>query len=239
MNKSIFWLTISSLALVGCGEEVKFRIPEKLWEKKEGDPAQRIREGHQDKLVATGEGDVSELGKAAAQAIREKQERDLVKEAGEAAVILQLARQQYADLKERLVRIKTLKTGFERDMQTTRSKMEEARRAGKDEIAAMYEKKVDQRQRMVAFMTEREPLAEQALKDYSLEYEKIKVEVELLQDEVSSFNAAAGILDASGPINPLRQRLDTIGELKQSMAKHADRAKSLFDVSEIEEKFKL
>lgn len=239
MNKSIFWLAISSLALVGCGEEVKFRIPEKLWEKKQDDPAQRIREGHQDKLVAAGEGEVSELGKAAAQAIREKQERDLVKEAGEAAVILQLARQQYADLKERLVRIKTLKSGFERDMQTTRSKMEEARRAGKEEIAAMYEKKVDQRQRMVAFMTEREPLAEQALKDYSLEYEKIKVEVELLQDEVSSFNAAAGILDASGPSNPLRQRLDTIDELKRSMAKHADRAKSLFDVSEIEEKFKL
>ena len=239
MNRPIFWLTISSLALVGCGEEVSFRVPEKLWDKKEADPAERIRGEHQEKLVEAGKGEVSEMGKAAAQAIREKQERDLVKEAGEAAVILQLARQQYADLKERLVRIKTLKTGFERDMQATRSKMEEARRAGKEEIASMYAKKVEQRQRMVAFMTEREPLAEQALKDYSLEYEKIKIEVELLQDDVDAFNAATGVLNASGPDNPLRQRLDTIDELKQALTKHADRAKSLFDVSEIEEKFKL
>ena len=236
MNKSIFWLTISSLALVGCGEEVSFRIPGKS---KEVDPAQEIRQTHQEKLVAAGEGEVSEVGKAAAQAIREKQEKDLVKEAGEAAVILQLARQQYADLKERLVRVKTLKTGFERDLKSTQAKLEEARTAGKAEIASMYAQKVDQRQRMVAFMAEREPQAEQALKDYAVEYEKIKVEVELLQDDVTAFNAATGVLDASGPSNPLRQRLDSIDELKQAMTKHADRAKSLFDVSEIEEKFKL
>lgn len=239
MNHSIFRLTILSLALVGCGEEISFRVPGKHREEKPVDPAQRIREEHQKKLIAAGEGEVSELGKAAAQAIRENQERDLVKEAGEAAVIMQLARQQYADLKERLVRIKTLKTGFERDLKTTQVKVDEARKAGKAEIADMYSQKVAQRQRMVAFMTEREPLAEQALKDYALEYEKIKVEVELLQDDVNAFNAATGILDASGPSDPLRQRLDTIGELKQAMTKHADRAKSLFDVSEIEDKFKL
>ena len=117
--------------------------------------------------------------------------------------------------------------------------MDEARGEGKTEIADMYAKKMDQRKRMVAFMTEREPLAEQALRDYSVEYEKIKVEVELLQDDVEAYNAATGILDASGPSNPLRQRLDTISELKQALTKHADRAKSLFDVSEIEDKFKL
>lgn len=239
MRIPILWLTISALALVGCGEEISFRIPGKGLEEKPVDPAQRIREEHQQKLVAAGEGEVSELGKAAAQAIRENQERDLVKEAGEAAVILQLARQQYADLKERLVRIKTLKTGFERDLKTTQGKVDEASKAGKAEIADMYSQKLAQRQRMVAFMTEREPLAEQALKDYALEYEKIKVEVELLQDDVNAFSAATGILDATGPSNPLRQRLDTIGELKQAMTKHADRAKSLFDVSEIEDKFKL
>lgn len=239
MRHPIFWLTISALALVGCGEEISFRIPGKGPEEKPVDPAQRIREEHQQKLVAAGEGEVSELGKAAAQAIRENQERDLVKEAGEAAVILQLARQQYADLKERLVRIKTLKTGFERDLKTTQVKVDEARKAGKAEIADMYSQKVAQRQRMVAFMTEREPLAEQALKDYALEYEKINVEVELLQDDVDAFSAATGILNANGPSNPLRERLDTIGALKQAMTKHADRAKSLFDVSEIEDKFKL
>jgi hypothetical protein len=236
MQRYVQALTLLTLSLVGCGEEVSFQIP---GQSKKVDPAQQIREAHQEKLVAAGEGEVSEVGKAAAQAIRENQEKDLVKQAGEAAVILQLARKQYADLKERLVRVKTLKTGFERDLKTTQAKVDEARKAGKTEIADMYSQKMDQRQRMVAFMTEREPLAEKALKDYSVEYEKIKVEVELLQDDVAAYNTATGILDASGPSNPLRQRLDTISELKQALTKHADRAKSLFDVSEIEDKFKL
>ena len=236
MQRYVQALTLLTLSLVGCGEEVSFRIP---GQSKNVDPAQQIREAHQEKLVAAGEGEVSEVGKAAAQAIRDNQEKDLVKQAGEAAVILQLARKQYADLKEKLVRIKTLKTGFERDLKTTQVKVDEARRAGKTEIANMYAQKMDQRQRMVSFMTEREPQAEQALKDYAVEYEKIKVEVELLQDDVDAYNAATGILDASEPSNPLRQRLDTITELKQALTKHADRAKSLFDVSEIENNFKL
>ena len=236
MQRYVQALTLLTLSLVGCGEEVSFRIP---GQSKNVDPVQQIREAHQEKLVAAGEGEVSEVGKAAAQAIRDNQEKDLVKQAGEAAVILQLARKQYADLKEKLVRIKTLKTGFERDLKTTQVKVDEARRAGKTEIANMYAQKMDQRQRMVSFMTEREPQAEQALKDYAVEYEKIKVEVELLQDDVDAYNAATGILDASEPSNPLRQRLDTITELKQALTKHADRAKSLFDVSEIENNFKL
>lgn len=232
MKNLTIWILLT-LGLTSCGESLKFP-----WEKEE--PADKISRLHQEKILKeVGNGDVSEVGKAAADAIREKEEKKLVARAGEGAVALQLARKQYAELKERLVRIKTLRQGFERDLKSSQAKSEESLKAGKADIAEMYSKKSEMRRQMISVMSEREPQAEKALQDYAIEYEKLKVEVELLQDEIAMHNAATGILDSKGPDNPLKKRLDHIDELKKELGRCADRAKSLYDVSQIEEKFSL
>jgi hypothetical protein len=77
------------------------------------------------------------------------------------------------------------------------------------------------------------------LEEYAVTYEKLKVEVELIQDEAAVHNASTGILNPSAPNNTLKDRLDRISELKSSLTKQADRAKSLFEVTSLEEKFKL
>jgi hypothetical protein len=223
------------IQICSCGKEFKITIPD--FGSGGESAAEKIKTEHSDKLASSGDAEVSEMGKAAAQAIREKVERNLVKEAGEANVMLQLARTQYADLKERLVRIKSLIHTYEREIQSSDAKTQDAQKDGQLDVAEMNRQKTELRKKMLAFLREREPEAEASLKAFNLEYEKLKMQIDLLQDEVAVYQAAAGITDRKGPDNPLRKRLDTIEELRQSLARQADRAKSLFDVSEIEQKF--
>ena len=61
-------------------------------------------------------GGCDEKTKKAAEVLKEKAEDKFVKLAGEGEVALKLSQQQYADMKEKLVRIKTLKTNAERQM---------------------------------------------------------------------------------------------------------------------------
>lgn len=226
--------TLAALTLSGCGDSIKWP-----WAKTQSaeDEAAQI---HRDKLVKEAQnGKVSEVGQAAVAAIQKQEEQKLVQRAGEAAVIIELARKQYADLKERLVRIKTLKAGFERDLSDTTQKAEEARQAGKSDIAKLYEQKAESRKKLIQLVGEREPEALKALEEYAATYEKLKVEVEMIQDEAAIYNASTGILNPSAPANTFKERLDRIGDLKASLAKQADRAKSLFEVTSLEEKFKL
>jgi hypothetical protein len=221
--------------LCSCGREFKIAIPN--FGSGGDSAAAKIEADHSGKLASSGDGEVSEIGKAAAQAMREKVERSLVKEAGEANVMLQLARTQFADLKERLVRIKSLINTYEREIQSSDVKAQDAQKSGQSDVAEMHRQKTELRKKMLAFLREREPEAEASLKAFNLEYEKLKMQIDLLQDEVAVYQAATGINDHKGPDNSLRKRLDTIEELRQSLARQADRAKSLFDVSEIEHKF--
>jgi hypothetical protein len=132
-----------------------------------------------------------------------------------------------------------MKAGFERDLSDTEQKAEEARQAGKGDIEKLYGQKAESRKKLIQLVGDREPEALKALEEYAVTYEKLKVEVEMIQDEAAIYNASTGILNPSAPTNTFKERLDRIGELKTSLAKQADRAKSLFEVTSLEEKFKL
>lgn len=229
-------LLITCYLSSGCGKEFRLKIPD-FESASQHDAAQRIEAEHTGKLSSVGSGEVSELGTAAARAMRDKVERNLVKEAGEAAVMLQLARNQYADLKERLVRLKTLISTYKREISSADVGAKSAEINGQVEMAAMHRQKGEVRKRMLAFLAEREPEAEASLKAFYLEYEKLKIQIDMLSDEVAVYQSSAGILDNNTPESPLRVRLDNIEGLRRSLQQQADRAKSLFDVANIEQKF--
>jgi hypothetical protein len=233
-KSSLVFLILPVLLLSSCGDSIKWP-----WAKQQS-ADEEAAQIHREKLIKEAQnGKVSEVGQAAVTAIQKQEEQKLVERAGEAAVIIELARKQYAELKERLVRIKTLKAGFERDLQETEQKGSEAKLAGTEEIAKMYTQKADSRKNLIKLVNEREPAALKALEEYAVTYEKLKIEVELIQDEAAVHNASMGILNPSAPTNSLKDRLDRISELKSSLTKQADRAKSLFEVTSLEEKFKL
>jgi hypothetical protein len=93
--------------LSGCGDSIKWP-----WSKQQS-ADEEAAQIHREKLIKEAQnGKVSEVGQAALTAIQKQEEQKMVQRAGEAAVIIELARKQYAELKERLVPSKPVSRGI-------------------------------------------------------------------------------------------------------------------------------
>ena len=180
----------------------------------------------------------SEKTEASLKVIKEKAEDKLVKAAGEGEVALKLSQKQYADLKEKLVRIKTLKVNSERQMQEAKANAERLRKEGKEDQAALNDRRVEMYARNLKFLTEREPLAEAALRVYSALYEQQKDQNDMIKEEIAMYKASGSLNDDLSVTSKSDQRMETIKDLMGKLREQGDRAKALFEVGELEQTLK-
>lgn len=183
-------------------------------------------------------GGCSEKAQKAAEVLKEKAEDKLVKVAGEGEVALKLSQQQYADLKEKLVRIKTLKTTAERQMNEAKANAERFRAAGKTDEAGLNDRRAAMYEKNLNFLKEREPQAEAGLREYSAVYEEQKQQIKLLKEEIEMYKASGSLNENLGVDSPVTKRADTIKDLMSKLQEKSDRAKALFDVGKVEETLK-
>ncbi len=180
----------------------------------------------------------SEKAQKALEVLKEKSEDRLVKAAGEGEVALKLSQEQYADYKEKLVRIKTLRSGLERlrdDAETTGSRL---RAEGAADKAAIHQRQAEMYAKNLKFLAERQPQAEAALRDYGVLYEQQKEQIKLLHAEIAAYKATGGLNDELSVRGTIEQRKETIEKLIEGLRAQSHRAKALFDVGELEHTFR-
>jgi hypothetical protein len=180
----------------------------------------------------------SEKAQKAMEVLKEKSEDQLVKMAGEGEVALKLSQEQYAAYKEKLVRIKTLRSGMERMMEDANSNASRLRAEGAPDKAGIHERQAAMYAKNLKFLAERQPLAEAALRDYGILYEQQKEQVKLLHEEIAAYKATGGLNDHLSVNVPIDQRKETIENLIRSLKAQSDRAKALFEVGEMEHSFR-
>lgn len=183
-------------------------------------------------------GGCSEKAQKAAEVLKDKAEEKLVKAAGEGEVALKLSQQQYADLKEKLVRIKTLKSSSGRLMAEAKANAERLRGEGKADQAALNERRTEMYAKNLKFLTEREPMAEVALREYAVLYEQQKEQIKLLHEEIAVYKASGSLSENLSVGSPVAERAETIKDLMSKLREQGDRAKALFEVGELEKTLK-
>ena len=180
----------------------------------------------------------SEKSEKALEVIKEKAEDKLVKAAGEGEVALKLSQKQYADLKEKLVRIKTLKVNSERQMQEAKANADRLRKEGKEDQAALNDRRAEMYAKNLKFLTEREPAAEASLREYSALYEQQKEQIHMIKEEIATYKASGSLSDDLSVTSASSQRMETIKDLMGKLREQGDRAKALFEVGELEQTLK-
>ena len=180
----------------------------------------------------------SENTEASLEVIKEKAEAKLVKVAGEGEVALKLSQKQYAELKEKLVRIKTQKANSERLVEEAKANADRLRKEGKADQAALNDRRVEMYARNLKFLTEREPLAEAKLREHSALIEQMKEELRMTKEEIAMYTASGSLNEDLSVTSKSDQRMETIKDLMAKMREKGERAKALFEVSELEQTLK-
>lgn len=171
-------------------------------------------------LLMTG---CSEKVQNAVKVLGDKTESKLVAVAGEAEVAVEFYRNQYASLKERLIRLKTLKYIFS-------EKLDESYASNDPRRIALYEIQIKS-------LNEKIPLAEKSLKEFFDIYQSQKMELKLMKDELVSYKAVGHLSDSLDVTSEYEKRATYIKELENSMKEKVNRAKSLLDVKNFEETY--
>jgi len=176
----------------------------------------------------------SEKTKASVRAIQTKAEDQLVAFAGEGEVALELMKNQYQALKERLVKIKTLKRTMERranECEATAARLDEE---GKTSMALRQRNLAERYRSNVERLTSNEIAAEEALKSFAAEYREFRDEINILKEEIAAVKAIGGLSDDLGVDNPFNTRMENVRELEQKLRTHLDRAEALVEVGDLE-----
>ncbi len=165
----------------------------------------------------------SEKANVALSVMKDKAEQQLVQAAGEGEVAVELYRQQYADLKERLVKIKTL-------LSHHRAALEDAYATGDFRRIKVYSE-------LVSEMEKRVPEAERALREAFQAFEGQKNEIRAIQDEVAGLRATGMLSERLSLDSKFQQRSDSIRVLTESLRERLRRAQALLEVNKTEESF--
>ena len=185
-------------------------------------------------LVPFGFPSCSEKGRAAAKVLHGKAEDKLVAAAGEGEVALELMKKQYSDLKERLVKIKTLKRTMQRRSEEAEAAAKRLDAEGKGSMADRQRELATRYKANVEKLAANEIKAEESLKSFAAEYAEFKMEVSVLKEEIESAKAIGGLADDLSANSPLNTRMETVKDLKSKLQKQLDRADSLMEVNELE-----
>ena len=176
----------------------------------------------------------SEKGEEAIKVIKSKAEEKLVEQAGEDEVAIALMQKQYLELKERLVRIKTLTRTFERRASELDARSSELSAEGKVEMAERQKRMAESYRQKKTLLEQKEVPALEELKKFAVVYEEAKADIQMLKEELEMTKSMGGLDDSLGVESPLSKRMDTVKELTEKMRQKLDRAAALLDVGEIE-----
>jgi hypothetical protein len=155
--------------------------------------------------------------------MRDRAESRLLVLAGEGEVAVELYRQQYADLKERLVRLKTI-------LSQHRDSLEQAYASDDARRIKLYSD-------LVAQLSEKIPLAEAALREGYVVFETQREEIRRIKDEIASVRATGMLSDKLDIESDFQRRADLIRELTESLRNKLRRAQSLLEVNNTQETF--
>ena len=176
----------------------------------------------------------SEKGEEAIKVMKNKAEEKLVEQAGEGEVAIALMQKQYLELKERIVRIKTLTRTFERRAAELDARSAELAAQGKVEMAERQKRMAESYRQKKTLLEQKEGPAIEELKNFAVVYEEAKADIQMLKEELEMAKSMGGLSDGLGVENPLSKRMDTVKELTEKMRQKLDRAEALLDVGEIE-----
>ena len=176
----------------------------------------------------------SEKGEEAIKVMKNKAEEKLVEQAGEGEVAIALMQKQYLELKERIVRIKTLTRTFERRAAELDARSAELSAQGKVEMAERQKRMAESYRQKKTLLEQKEGPAIEELKNFAVVYEEAKADIQMLKEELEMAKSMGGLSDSLGVENPLSKRMDTVKELTEKMRQKLDRAEALLDVGEIE-----
>lgn len=151
----------------------------------------------------------SEKGRAAAKVLHAKAEDQLVAVAGEGDVALELMKNQYGDLKERLVKIKTLKRSMERRVEESEATAKRLDAEGNASMAERQRALATRYKANVEKLRVNEIKSEEALKSFAADYKEFKQEVSILKEEIESAKAMGGLSDDLATNSPLNTRMET------------------------------
>ena len=176
----------------------------------------------------------SEKGEEAIKVLKSKAEEKLVEQAGEDEVAIAMMQKQYLELKERLVRIKTLVRTFERRAAELDARSGELAAQGKVEMAERQKRMAESYRQKKTLLEQKEDPAIEELKNFAVVYEEAKADIQMLKEELEMTKSMGGLDDSLGVENPISKRMDTVKELTEKMRQKLDRAEALLDIGEIE-----
>lgn len=164
----------------------------------------------------------SEKTTASLEVFKQRAENQLATAAGEAEVAVQLYRNQYAALKERLVRLKTMQHTFS-------EQLDEA-------YAAADQRRIELIELRLKDLNTKIPEAENNLREFYDIFQQQRKELQYLKEEVAVYQAAGSLSEDLGVTSGYEHRADTIKQLTTSLKERAKRAQSLLEVGRFEEK---
>lgn len=170
-------------------------------------------------LLITG---CTEKAEVALKVMRDKTENKMLEAAGEGEAVIEMYRIQYATFKERLVRLKTMKSVMSEELDNAYAKSDDRR-------ISMY---TDQLVRL----NEKIPLAENTLKEFFEIFEQQKREIKMIKDDTATYKAMGMLSDDLNVVSQHERRADNIKTLTANLKEKAKRAKAILEVNDFEEK---
>lgn len=155
--------------------------------------------------------------------VRDKTEARLLSLAGEGEVAIELHRQQYAALKERLVQLKTLLAQHQDSLEQAYAS-DDARRI---QIYAT----------LVAQLGDKIPAAESALREGYAAFEAQRREICRIKEEIAGVRATGMLSDTLDLESDVQKRALLIRDLTESLRTKLRRAQALLEVNKTEENF--
>lgn len=179
----------------------------------------------------------SENAVEAAKVLKRKSEDRIVAAAGEGEVAIQLLQKQYSELKEQLVRIKSLQRSFDRRASDMERRATELTGEGKADMASRQTAMAENYREKIDLLAEKEKDAAEELRQFALLYEDQKAEIRMLQEEIEVAKAIGGLGDDLAIDSPLRKRMESVNDLTEKLRQKLDRAESILDVQALEADF--
>lgn len=165
----------------------------------------------------------SEKTAASLDVLREKAENRLVAAAGEAEVATQLYRNQYAALKERLVRAKTIH-------HVLSDELDQAYATNNHRRITLIEGRLKD-------LNQKIPEAENNLREFYDIFQNQRMELQHLKEEIAIYKSAGSLSDTFSVTSDYERRADTIKQLTVTLKERAKRAQALLEVGKFEETY--
>lgn len=154
---------------------------------------------------------------------RDKAEDAMVEAAGEGEVAIELYRKQYATLKERLIKMKTLERTF-------KDQLEQAYASNDPRRIQIYESRLKDFNNSI-------PQAEKDLREFYNIFQTQQAEIALLKEDIAVHQAASMVTNNTDVTSAYQKRADTIKQLTGKLKEHAKRAQAVLEVNKFEESF--